>query len=434
MNANTDSPPPIDSAETARRRIRYRWAKGIIWANGAIFVVAASMGQLLDWMGRDDLINDTQVVWIVLATIPLFLFNFYILRRYKRLLELAERRDRATAGRSDQLAMRPVEPLIYSTTAKDSPETARLRAQHSKGSPVGLVALAIAIVAWVLVLRDVALRVTVPAALIFFGIAIVITVRNLWRDRKQTAVSEAEQRDRAAQHAADVAEARRHTLGPVLYLRSFTDDDRAGARHGALTEEEHLARALAWVGPLVAVGRPGEQVTQVGAQRVYLKDDAWQSRVMELMKDAALVVLRTGSTQGFHWEVTRALVMLSPEKLLLVVDNHRELRGVLEAIANHLGQPRAKVRCRGKSIGSVKGLVMFEEGWAPRSLRLRRGTMRSLGEDGTLAGRFVLSLRPLFDRRGVVYQVPPISAAKAFWLGFPVFWGILIAVADYFDR
>ena len=434
MNTNTDSPSPIDSAETARRRTRYRWAKGIIWVNGAIFLVAAAMGQVLDWLGRDDLINDTQVVWIVLATIPLFLFNYYILRRYKRLLELAERRDRATAGRSDQLAMRPVEPLIYSTIPKVSPETARLRAQQSKGSPIGLAALAIAAVAWFLVLLDVALRVTAPIAFIFFGIAIVITIRNIWRDRKQGAVSEAEQRDKAAQHAADVAEAQRHTLGPVLYLRSFTDDDRAGARYGALTEEEHLARALAWVGPLVAVGRPGELVTQVGAQRVYLKDDAWQSRVSELMKDAALVVLRTGSTEGFHWEVTRALSTLSPEKLLLVVDNRKELRGVLDAIARHLGQPRAKVRCRGKSIGSVKGLVMFDAGWSPRPLKLRRGTLRALGEDGTLAGRFVLSLRPLFDRRGVVHQVPPISGAKVFWLSFPVFWGVVIAVADYFDR
>ena len=246
-------------------------------------------------------------------------------------------------------------------------------------------------------------------------------------------MSDAEGRDKETRRAAGVAEALRNAAGPVLYLRSFSDDERAGTRHGALTEEEHLARALAWIGPLVAVGRPGERLPQVGAQRVYLTNDTWQARVSELMKSAAMVVLRTGSSEGFHWEVTHALSTLSPERLLVIVDSRKELRTLLDAIARHLGQPRAKVRCRGRSIGTVKGLMMFEAGWLPRSLRMRRGTFRAFGEDGTLAGRFVLSLRPLFDRRGITYHVPPLSRLKIFWLLFVLVWAIAIAVGDYID-
>ncbi|TCL72607.1 hypothetical protein [Rhizobium sp. BK251] len=178
---------------------------------------------------------------------------------------------------------------------------------------------------------------------------------------------------------------------------------------------------------MVAVGRPGERLPQVGAQRVYLTDDAWQARIIELMEGAALVVLRTGSSAGFHWEVGRALSTLSPEKLLVIVDNRKELRGLLEVIANHLGQPSAKVSCRGKNIGSVKGLVMFEDGWVPRPLRLRRGTLRDLGEWGNLSTRFVLSLQPLFERHGIRATIPPISRLKIVGVAFLLVWAALAA-------
>ena len=64
----------------------------------------------------------------------------------------------------------------------------------------------------------------------------------------------------------------RTPAAPVLYLRSFADDGCAARRYGALTEEEQLAKALAWVGPLLAVGRPGEVLPHVGAQRIYVAD------------------------------------------------------------------------------------------------------------------------------------------------------------------
>jgi hypothetical protein len=86
-----------------------------------------------------------------------------------------------------------------------------------------------------------------------------------------------------------------------------------------------------------------------------------------------MVVLRTGSGEGFRWEVTHAVATLPPEGLLIVVDSCKELRALLDSIARHLGRPSAKVRCRGRSIATVKGFVMFDHGWMPRSLPLRRG-------------------------------------------------------------
>ena len=382
-----------DSAETARRRTRHKWATGIVWTNGTIFVVSGLCGHVLDWLGRKDVYLDIAAS-ALFATLPLFLVGIYVTRRFKRSLELAERRDRAAEQRSEVLNVAPAEPPVYSTRRRDSPDTARIRAQHRRNTRGGSPAVIIAVVALILVIADVATVLSALTMLIAFGVAVFIVVRDSWRGSLSSALAEGEQRDKDAQRKADIEDAQRKGAGMVLYLRSFTDDERAGTRHGALTEEEHLARALAWIGPLVAVGRPGELLPQVGAKRVYLTDDTWQARVSELMKSAAMVVLRTGSSQGFHWEVSQALSTLSPERLLVVVDSRKELRSLLDAIARHLGQPRAKVSCRGKSIGTVKGLVMFEAGWLPRSLRLRRGTMRNFGEEGSLAGRYVLSLRP----------------------------------------
>src|SRR5262245_6770014 len=66
---------------------------------------------------------------------------------------------------------------------------------------------------------------------------------------------------------------------PVIYLRSFHSDKRLARRPLAIgrvvsiyTEEEQLVQAVREVGPVVAVGRPGERLPRLGAQRVYLED------------------------------------------------------------------------------------------------------------------------------------------------------------------
>ena len=62
----------------------------------------------------------------------------------------------------------------------------------------------------------------------------------------------------------------------VLYLRSFTDD--VGSRVmgiGGLTMEEQFVRTLNQIGPVVAIGSPGEAQPHAGAYRVYLDNTAW---------------------------------------------------------------------------------------------------------------------------------------------------------------
>ena len=226
----------------------------------------------------------------------------------------------------------------------------------------------------------------------------------------------------------DVSATRGSALGrmieaaPVLYLRSFGDDARAGRRYGTLTEEEHLAKALAWLGPLVAVGRPGDHLPDVGAQRIYLTDDEWQMRVTELMISARVVVIRTGLSSGLDWELERAVSLLQPAQLLVVADDSAELQHSLDTIARHVGRAVESVRLRGRPIGSVRGLVVFDTNWRPRLLRLRRATLRVRDWRGQMASRFVLTLAPLFELHGVSYRPPAVSWVKVILVLTVVFY------------
>jgi hypothetical protein len=144
------------------------------------------------------------------------------------------------------------------------------------------------------------------------------------------------------QHLSQIIDAP-HQLQPesfVLYLRSFQDDqarqsiewkymgDEANRIQNlllsSLTEEEQLVAALKPIGPVVALGRPGEALPLVGARRIYEADEAWRDTVLELMKKARLVVLALGPGNGLVWELLQAVQVLSPDRLILIVLMERD--------------------------------------------------------------------------------------------------------------
>ena len=112
---------------------------------------------------------------------------------------------------------------------------------------------------------------------------------------------------------------------PVLFLRSFSDDHiqlrsrrkpmlwplalrRLGAEDSF---EEALTIAVTELGPVIAIGRPGEQE--------YVSDETWQQRVDELISRASLIVVLIGNTKGLAWEAARLLMPGSRDKVLFVV-------------------------------------------------------------------------------------------------------------------
>jgi TM2 domain-containing membrane protein YozV len=157
---------------------------------------------------------------------------------------------------------------------------------------------------------------TVIAAVVGYGLALA-----LWRVWRRTQRYEAPTAMEAM--AAD-------PRPPVLYLRSFRDDGHAPVAdvripilrrlYSALqltTPEQHCADELEALGPVIAIGKPGEPLPELGAARLYVGHDVWQQEVLRLMRSAVLVVVRVGASPGVLWEIEQALSVLPRERLVL---------------------------------------------------------------------------------------------------------------------
>ncbi|WP_051829896.1 MULTISPECIES: hypothetical protein [Streptomyces] len=154
---------------------------------------------------------------------------------------------------------------------------------------------------------------------------------------------------------------------PVLYLRSFGDDETAaevddGGEVNLHTREEQLAAALGAVGPVIAVGRPGEPLPQLGASRFYLPPDDWKPTVLRLMEMSQLIVLRLGQGDGLWWEIEQARTTQPAAKLILLAPG-----GSFDLAARlneHLPTPMTS---DGLGMGEhwISAVIVFDDLWTP---------------------------------------------------------------------
>lgn len=124
----------------------------------------------------------------------------------------------------------------------------------------------------------------------------------------------------------------------LLYLRSFRDDKlrvytHMSPRHSLLERllafrRERFELMLTWhlwrFGPVVAVGRPGERLAQLGAAREYLPADAWQAEIEDRMVNASAIVVVLGRTEGLAWELRTIERLAVADKMMIVVPPLRE--------------------------------------------------------------------------------------------------------------
>ena len=83
--------------------------------------------------------------------------------------------------------------------------------------------------------------------------------------------------------------------------------------------EHFVAAELNRVGPVVAIGRPGERVQPLGAARDYLDNVDWRGPVGTTMVDAALVVVILGDSESVLWEFRTAIETRGKTRTLIVV-------------------------------------------------------------------------------------------------------------------
>ena len=222
---------------------------------------------------------------------------------------------------------------------------------------------------------------------------------------------------------------------PVLYLRSFQDDGRMLVNDFGLpwlqrvavafkptSAEEELAATLERIGPVVAIGKPGEPLPELGAARLYVGHDVWQAEVSALMRRAALVVVRIGASPGVLWEIGQALECLPRQRLVLVLLGGAPLAPpVADRLAAVLGDalPAAlpepvrwrplAIRPDGQRIGA---LVCFDAAGRPQVLQVHawRPGLQDLVFAMTLrpsAGPMRRAWRRVFDVIGQPWGVGP---------------------------
>jgi hypothetical protein len=176
-------------------------------------------------------------------------------------------------------------------------------------------------------------------------------------------------------HSAGITSLRGNRRAPLLYLRSFSSDRRwiespadlfwlllHGGRYE--TYEWSLAKAVRDIGPLIAIGKPGEMLPPLGAARVYVDGEHWQKVIEDLVPRSRLVLLRAGKTEGFWWEVEHLVATTDPQKVVIFLppkDRGTVYEWLREQAVGILPQP----------LPEYTGLAMFiafGPGWEPRLL------------------------------------------------------------------
>ena len=178
----------------------------------------------------------------------------------------------------------------------------------------------------------------------------------------------------------------RTTSAPVVYLRSFAIDNADEGTDARATSEElvgmrdeHiLAELFGEVGPVVAIGRPGERLPQLGAARIYFRNEDWQQGIREMLDRSQLAILRVGSSEGFLWEVRNVVANVPAEKVLLYFSHRLSDPDLQREYGAFVARTREIFpRPLPPTIGRER-FVAFERDWTPRLIGAVEPTTASL--------------------------------------------------------
>ena len=219
-------------------------------------------------------------------------------------------------------------------------------------------------------------------------------------------------------------------LKPFLYLRSFALDEEDGQHtmpiYAGLSApvnpwESSLAAGFAGAGPLVAIGRPGEKFATTGAARVYVTDDEWQDKVLELAEQAQLVVWVYGATEGLRWEISKLIGKLPPEKLVVAFPfwnlRLKKRQPLWDELVASIGPffPKPLPEKIGDSL-----FLEFDADWTPRPVIAKPPPLLVRTAAFTAWNRITQGIRTLLARRGIYRH--------EFSTGVQVFCGILTLI------
>jgi len=126
---------------------------------------------------------------------------------------------------------------------------------------------------------------------------------------------------------------------PILFLRPFSLDALPVSPIGdqwyafirvlswldKRTFEEHLSSTFADLGPVIAIGRPGEEVPLLGAAREYADDSSWQALVRERAAVSQFVIMEVDASPGMEWEIDNVSKLVGLQRILIVLPPGEDL-------------------------------------------------------------------------------------------------------------
>jgi hypothetical protein len=139
------------------------------------------------------------------------------------------------------------------------------------------------------------------------------------------------------------------TRAPLLFLRSFHDDQvsftqndfgnifqRALVRGSLFSNLDELLTERYWhIGPVIAIGKPGETLPPLGAARAYLVGESWHTIMANLMREARVIIISLDHTEGVMWELRHAYETGCLNKVLIFIPprHHGDTRLIMNTLA-----------------------------------------------------------------------------------------------------
>jgi hypothetical protein len=254
--------------------------------------------------------------------------------------------------------------------------------------PPGIAAVLTALVLWVLTLK------------------VTPYLANKYRDRQRSVFETAE------------VVMKNDTRPPVLYLRSFKDDEKIARAITFYSIEQEMKVALFEIGPFIAMAEPDKpDPLDPGAARMRLPRDAWQQQVGEEMSKAALVIMRIGQSDGFWWELSEAPERVKPERLVLLLpaEDEQVYEKVRDRAREWLPCELPEFKREKWPFAGRGGLVYFEPDWTPHLQKFKTVWLRQTFWN-LFTAVLKIGLRPVYEQLGITWKKPPVQPMQVLYI------------------
>jgi hypothetical protein len=217
---------------------------------------------------------------------------------------------------------------------------------------------------------------------------------------------------RGRKHSVESGEAElaRDARSPVLYLRSFQDEEaersilyrfRQGLSdktwladttpNNGIQEQDALGYIFRKIGPYIALGKPGETLPELGSAKIYAANENWQQKIRHFLATSRLIIFRAGRTEGLKWELQQIVQTVQPVKFVLLLPAKPHEYASFTQWANGVmpvAFPEAYPDSR---------IVVFDHAWTPSYVPRGRTLTKSF--------------QPLFTQNGIAIR-------ESFWERF----------------